>query len=127
MNKLFKPANFLFYFLSIIVFFVVGLYVAKLVGAGKGQMLAGGAIVLFYGLVSSVIAFILALIVANNVNHKTIIAINKILGLVFFLLVCLITYKIITRDKKEDPVKELPKKTTAPAVNEISMLTDCSY
>jgi len=122
MKKLLKPASLLFYFLMVIVFFFIGLYLAKLVGAGKGQMLAGGATVLFYGLVSSGIAFTLALFVAHGVNHNTLIKFNKVLGVLFFLIVSITAYKVITREKKEDPVKDHPKETTAPAQQEIAMV-----
>jgi len=122
MKKLFKPASLLFYFLMVIVFFFIGLYLAKLVGAGKGQMLAGGAIVLFYGLVSAGIAFTLALFVAHGVKHSTLIKFNKVLGVLFFLIVSITAYKVITREKKEDPVKDHPKKTSAPAQKEIAMV-----
>ncbi len=96
MKKLLKPASLLFYFLVIIVFFFVGLYIAKLLDVGKGQMLAGGAIVLFYGLVSAGLAFVLALFVAYAVKHSTLIKINKIIGILFFTLVCIITYLLMS-------------------------------
>ena len=113
MKKLLKPASLLFYFLMVVVFFIIGLYVAKLAGAGKNQMLAGGAIVLFYGLVSSGIAFLLALFVAHGVKHNSVIKFNKILAILFFLLVSITAYKVMAREKKEDPVKVYPKKTAA--------------
>lgn len=97
MKKLIKPASLLFYCLIIILFFFIGLYVAKLVDAGKGQMLAGGAIVLFYGLVSAGLAFVLALFVAFGVKHSTLIRINKIVGTLFFILVCVITYLLMSQ------------------------------
>lgn len=123
MKKLFKPASLLFYFLTVIVFFFIGLFFAKLVGAGINQMLAGGAIVLFYGLVSAGIAFTLALFVAIGVKHSTLIKFNKVLGVLFFVLACIIAYKVFTREKKEDPVKDYSKKTIAPASKEFSMVT----
>ena len=122
MKKLIKPASLLFYFLMVIVFFIIGLFLAKLVGAGKNQMLAGGAIVLFYGLVSAGITFFLALFIAYGVKHNLLVKFNKVLGVLFFLLVCITAYKVITREKKEDPVKNYPKKTTAPTNNEITMV-----
>lgn len=119
MKKLLKPASLLFYLLMVIVFFFIGIYVAKIVGAGNNQMLAGGAIVFFYGLVSTGIAFILALFLAYTVEHPLLIKFNKGLGVLFFLLVCLTAYNFITREKKEDPQKDYPRKTSAPASNDI--------
>jgi energy-coupling factor transporter transmembrane protein EcfT len=99
----------------VIVFFFVGLFFAKLVGAGKNQMLACGAIVLFYGLVSAGIAFTIALFITYTLKHHTLIKFNKVLGLLFIVLAFLIAYKVITREKKEEPVNNYPKKTSAPA------------
>lgn len=103
------------------VFFLIGIYFAKLVGAGENQMLAGGAIIFFYGLVSAGMAFILALFIAYGVRHSTLIKLNKVLGAFFFLLICITAYKFVAREKKEDPAKDYPKKTTAPA-NKITAL-----
>ncbi len=96
MKKLVKPASLLFYILIVILFFFIGLYVAKLVDAGKGQMLAGGAIVLFYGLISAGLAFVLALFVAYAVKHSTLVRMNKIFGVLFFILVCIIAYMFMS-------------------------------
>ena len=128
MKKLFNPASLLFYFLVVIVFFFIGLFFAKLVGAGKEQMLAGGAIVLFYGLVSAGIAFSLALFVAYTVKHHRLIKFNKVLGVLFLVLILLTAYKVITREKKEDPVKDTPKKTTA-SINKVNtwIVYECNY
>lgn len=120
MKKLIKPASLVFYLLIVLVFFFVGMYVAKLVGAGKNQMLAGGAIVLFYGIASAGIAFILAIPLVYRVEHTTIVRINKILGILFFLLIFYTTYKLVTRTKEEAPVEEHSKKTTATVQNKIS-------
>lgn len=120
MKKLINPASLFLYFFTIIVFFFVGIYAAKLIGAGKNQMLAGGAIVFFYGVVSSIIAVIGALFVAHGVNHSTIIRINKILAIFFFLLVGLTSYMFITREKRENPVHENREKTTAPVNEKLS-------
>lgn len=120
MKKLIKPASFLFYFLIVFVFFFLGIYTAKLTGAGKDQMLAGGAIVLFYGLASSAMALIMALFIAYRVSHSTIVKINKIVGILFFLLVILTAYNFITRDKKEIPRKNHPEKTNATVISPVS-------
>ncbi|MGB4838353.1 MAG: hypothetical protein WBP08_05095 [Saprospiraceae bacterium] len=122
MKRLITPASILFSFLMVIVFFLLGIYVSKLVGADKNQMLAGGAIVLFYGLVSSGIAFILSLFIAYKVNQNTLINFNKALGVLFFLLVSITAYNYITREKKEDPATGYPNKTTSPVNNNITTI-----
>ena len=114
MNKLFKPASLLLYLLAVMVFFIGGLFVAKLTGAGKGQMLAGGAIVLFYGIVAAGLAFITALFVARSASHESVVKINKILGAVVIVLAIIIAYNLSTRQKKQDSNDPLPPKTTAP-------------
>ena len=119
MKKLFKPACLLFYFLTVIVFFFIGLYVASLVGAGKNQMLAGGAIVLFYGLVSAGLSFVLALIVAYRVTLRSVITINKILGVLFLVFIGLTAYKIMDQEKNKKPAQTYPNRTTAPVDSSI--------
>ena len=117
MKKLFTPKSLLLYVLTILVFLVGGSVVAALTGAGKNQGLAGGAIVLFYGVISAFIALIISLLIAYKANDKTIVAINKILGIICLIIVSYFVYKRITVDeKKENPVKEVkPLKPTAPA------------
>ena len=117
MKKLFTPKSLLLYVLTILVFLIGGSIVAALTGAGKNQGLAGGAIVLFYGVISAFIALIISLFIAYKANDKTIVAINKTLGVICLIIVSYIVYKQITvDDKKENPVKEVkPHKPTAPA------------
>jgi hypothetical protein len=114
MNKLIKPASLLLYLLTIIVFFVGGLFVSKFLGAGKGQMLAGGAIVLFYGLVTAGLAFIASLFVVRSLSHLTVVKINKVLGAIFIILASVVAYKISTREKNDEPIDNPAPKPTAP-------------
>lgn len=123
MKKLIKPASLLLCFFSVIIFFLAGMYLARIVGAGKNQGLAGGAIVLFYGLVSAVVAFIFALVMAYHISHRVIVKINWVLGIVFFILVFLFVNRIKNLDKKEEPVNDYPKKITAPAPENISLVS----
>ncbi len=122
MNKLLKPACLLMYLLVILVFFIAGMTFAGVFGVAEGKGLAGGAIVFFYGVTTAIIAFILALFVAHNAKLGTIIKINKIFGILFFLAACLFVYRVIIINKNETPAKELPTKTTSPAVESTSML-----
>jgi hypothetical protein len=121
MKKLFKPACILFYFLMIIASFLIGLFIAKLVGAGKGQMLAGGAIVVFYGMVSSGIGLMLSFVVAYYLQTRILIRINIILGFVLIIFMSFGVYKFVNREQAQEPVKEYPKKTTVPANKLIAM------
>ena len=117
MNKLIKPASLLLYLLVILVFFMVGMTIAGVSGVADGQGLAGGAILFFYGVITAIIAFILSLFIAHNAKIGTILKIDKILGIVFFLAACLFVYRAITINKNETPVKEIPTKITAPAAD----------
>ena len=58
MKNFFKPARLAFYLLMLVGFFFLGLYFAALIDAGKGQGLAGGAIVLGYGILFGGVAFL---------------------------------------------------------------------
>ena len=123
MKKLIRPASILFCFLIVVIFFLAGMYLAKLVGAAKSQGLAGGAIVLFYGLVSAVIAFIVALVMVYQVRHGTIVKANWVFGIIFLLLVSLLAYRIKTLDKNEEPVNDYPKKPTSPVPDNQSLFS----
>lgn len=114
MNRMIKPSSLLLYFLSIVVFFVVGLLIAKWTGAGKNQMLAGGAIVFFYGLVSTGIAFIVSLFLVYGADHRIIIGLNKILAVLFLIIASFAAYKAYTREKVDKPTVEYPKKASEP-------------
>ncbi|MBL1213231.1 MAG: hypothetical protein HND52_07740 [Ignavibacteriae bacterium] len=111
--KLFKPINLLFYFLSLINFLFIGIFYAVLTGAAKGQGLAGGAIVLGYGVIAGILALIVSIIFAYILEEKIVLLLNKILGIVFALIVVVIAYRILTIEKKEEYIP--PKKQVTPA------------
>lgn len=117
MKNLIKPASILLYLLTIIVFFTAGFLFAVLTGAAENQGLAGGAIVLFYGVISAFFAFIISLFIAYNAKHKTVTLLNKILGIICIAIACYSIYNHVTGDKKEEtPIKEVkPLKPVAPA------------
>ncbi len=115
MKKLLKPANIAFYFLMLLVFFAIGLYVAGLLGAGKNQGLAGGAIVLGYGVVFGIIAFISSFFIAYQIKHKLIIRFNWILLLLLVLAYGITHYRYLERQnkqKQQQDFKEMPTTET---------------
>jgi len=113
MNKIFKPACLLLYLLTLIIFFVFGVTIARISGAAEGQGLAGGAIVFFYGIIGSFLGFVTAIFIAYWAAHKTIININRIFGMLFIILACLATFRYLEHTKeKEQPKIETPMKTT---------------
>jgi hypothetical protein len=77
-----KPYSFLMYFLAIIAFFFLGLVYAGITDAGKGQMLAGGAIVLGYGVIGMLIGLVFSLIAAFKVKRIIIIRLNVVFILI---------------------------------------------
>lgn len=76
---------FLSILLSIIAFFFIGGIIAKYAGVAKGQGLAGGPIIIFYGLTSIVIGLIATLIVYKFYPDK-ILLFNSLLIIVLLVI-----------------------------------------
>jgi hypothetical protein len=116
MKKLFKPAGILLNLLSLAVFFIIGMYFAGLIEAGKNQGLAGGAIVLGWGILFAGAAFILSFFVSFHVAHKKIVRINWILFVLLLIGYGITHYRFIQRDKlqqeKSKQFKPAPTKPT---------------
>ena len=108
-----KPRSFLLYFLGLITCFFIGLSYAGLVEAGKHQGLAGGAIVLGYGVVASGIGLILALFAAWKANGKTVFRLNIILALCILAFITYVHFKYQERqDAKQQENLGLEQSTT---------------
>jgi hypothetical protein len=75
-KKLFTPANIAFYVLMGIAFFIAGIFYANMIEAGKDQMLAGGAIVLGWGVLFGGIAFIASIFIAYYTSAQIIKRLN---------------------------------------------------
>ena len=99
MSKFFRLASIGFYFLNVLLFFVVGLYAAKLTGAGKNQMLAGGAIVLMWGVMFAGLAFIASIFIVRFASLKTIKTTNWILLILVVFIYGYGYYRLSTRDQ----------------------------
>ncbi len=116
MKTFLRPSNILFYFLSALVFFLIGLIFAGVAGAGKGQGLAGGAIILGYGVLAGGVAFIAAILAARSIGETRVVLFNKILGVLFAFFIAVSTYRFLTREESQaGPDRSVPRKTTAPA------------
>lgn len=100
MSKLFKPQCLLLYLLVIVVFFFVGIVFAGITGAAKGQGLAGGAIILFYGLISAFLALVLSMIFTSKAELSQVVRANKILGLLSLFFIGFFTVKFMLRANK---------------------------
>ena len=109
MKRFFKLANLAFYFLMLIVFFFIGIYVAGFVGAGKNQMLAGGAIVVGWGVMFAFVAFISSFFIAYFVEHKYIVRLNWVLLVLLIMLYGITHLRYLERQKEKEREKEREK------------------
>jgi len=116
MKKALKPYSFLFYFLSIFVFFILGGLFSNFLGVAKNQGLAGGAIVFFYALMAALGALVLAIIIAGRVKAKIIIVSNFVLFSVLAFLLLLGYLRFLEKEKNETPPqkREMVPKPTVP-------------
>lgn len=115
MKKTIKPASLLFSFLSVLVFFIVGIYFAGLIEAGKQQGLAGGAIVLGWGVLFAGIALVISFILTYKVEHRKIVIGNWILLVMLLIGYGITHYRYKQRQKlKEEKDKQLKEKPTTP-------------
>lgn len=122
-HQMFKAYSFLMYFLAIIAFFFLGLIYAGITEAGKGQMLAGGAIVFGYGVIGGFIGLCLALVLGYNLKRHLIIKINVLLTLIIAASFTYFTIKYQKRQKIKEQQKieqQKTKRKTAPVDNKIS-------
>ncbi|MEX2568796.1 MAG: hypothetical protein WD431_22835 [Cyclobacteriaceae bacterium] len=130
MKKLFKPASLLFSLLSLVVFFLVGMIYAGWIDAGKDQGLAGGAIVLGWGLIFALIAFAASFFLTYHLMHKKIIVLNWVLFAFLLAGYGITHYRYVQTEKLQEendfPYKEkpnVPTKTTDPTGMLISLET----
>lgn len=117
-HRLLKLYNLGLYILSVLSFFMLGLYYAKWTGAGDNQGLAAAAIVLGYGVMAAGIALLISFFVAFRFERNTIIRINWFLLLILLIFVCLTAYEVQKRKKDREPAQETPvkpMKTSKPA------------
>jgi uncharacterized membrane protein YjfL (UPF0719 family) len=118
-----KPYSLFMYVLAIIAFFFLGLVYAGITEAGKGQMLAGGAIVFGYGIIGAFIGLCISIVIAIKANRSIIIKLNVLLALVIMASYAHFHLKYQKRQrekiendtiKKEQPINTKP---TAPAAD----------
>jgi len=85
--------------------FLAGIQFAAIIEAGKGQMLAAGAIVLSYGVIGAVIGIFISvfLLISCKSKPKIIVFLNMILAV---LILCLCALFYVKSQKKEAQKKE---------------------
>ncbi|WP_411896182.1 hypothetical protein [Winogradskyella sp. A2] len=118
-HSMLKPYSFFMYFLALIAFFFLGLIYAGITEAGKGQMLAGGAIVFGYGVIGAFIGLCLSLFLACILKRSLIIKVNGLLALIIVASFSYFTIKYQKRQRQklehESQKKEQPKTYEAPS------------
>jgi len=106
MKKLFKPASLLFNLLTLLTFFFVGISFAKLIEAGKGQMLAAGATVLGYGVLFATITFIISFFMTYRLKHKLIVKLNIVFAILLIAFIGYFAYQYQLRQKARSSVSQ---------------------
>lgn len=94
MKKLFTLSSVIMYLLTILVFALTGMTIAGITGAGKGQGLAAGAIVLSYAFYTSMAAFIIALIFCYHSEPVKIKKANRVLAVALIILLAGVALRI---------------------------------
>lgn len=102
MKKLLKPACLLLYLLSLLSFFIIGLWFAGWLEAGKNQGLAGGAIVLGYGLIFGFIGLVLSFFAAYYLKQPLLIKANIILSILLTAGILSIVFNVKERSSSTD-------------------------
>lgn len=100
MRRYFKVHCLLLYLLAFLFFTVVGAGATALSGAADNQGLAGGAIVLFYGLITGFVAFVLSILFVKHGSRKQIIMVNLVLAV--GLLILYVVLRLRHRDEEKE-------------------------
>lgn len=119
-HKMLKPYSWLCYLLVPILCFFIGLSVAGMVDAGKGQGLAGGAIVVGYGVIAAALGLITALFLAGNLSRKALIRLNGIVALCIVLFYGYYHMRYKAREKErtqEEQLREPQHRPTSPTTD----------
>lgn len=122
MKEFFKPASIAFYFLTLLVFFLLGLFYAGLIDAGKNQGLAGGAIVLGWGVLFGGIAFLIALFVGFRIRHKLLVKLNWTLLATLLITYGFAHYRFKSKQKEKNEQEEIQTKPTSPTSDVMALL-----
>lgn len=96
MKEYFKLSNLLFYLLITFIAFFLGMLLAGITGAGKGQGLAGGAIVFGYGVISAGVVFVISIFLAQWFGSAIVVRLNKIMLVVVAVMMALLFYRYQT-------------------------------
>jgi hypothetical protein len=126
MKKLFKPACLLFNILSLILFFFIGLLYAGWIDAGRNQGLAGGAIVLSYGVIFAFVALLFSFFATYRLEHKSVVRGNIILGVLILMSFLWIKFNADERRKERNASQNEKFEPTKP-VNQNRVLAHANF
>lgn len=93
MKRYVKPSSFLFYFLTILVFFFVGVTYVIITGSAEGQGLAAGAIVIGTGVVFAFLALVLSFVALYFSSGRFVKKANLILTILLVLFIAFFIYR----------------------------------
>ena len=126
MKTFFKPSNILFYLLSSFLFFFLGMVIAAITGAGEGLGLAGGAVVLGYGVILGCAACISSIFSVRFLKENYVVLLNKIFAVIITLFTAFFIYRYLTlQDGSEKSIS--PKtKTTLPITGSVNFQSNIS-
>jgi len=122
-----KPYSFLLYLLALVTFFFVGISFAGIVGAAKNQGLAGGAILLGYGMLSALIGLIISIFISYKSPKPLIIRLNVVLTICSIGFYAYYHLKYIENQKIKDQGEqktEQPKQQTIPVGLPVSLVSE---
>lgn len=123
MKKALTPSKIGFYILMLISCLLLGFFIAGFSGAGKNQGLAGGAIVLGYGVIAGAIGFIASFFIASIISKKALVLTNWVLLILILLMAGYTQYRFQERQKEKKEQQETPKRIpTKPAIQSSSIL-----
>jgi hypothetical protein len=114
MNRFIKPVSLIFYLLSMLLAFFIGMAFASISGAADGQGLAGGAIVFMYGIMFAFATFIIALFVVYYLQAKKIVVANRVLIILLVIIAGIFIYRFSLGERYATPVNATPKTKTSP-------------
>ncbi|WP_425077736.1 hypothetical protein [Psychroserpens sp. S379A] len=112
-HRAIKPYSLLLYLLALVAAFFLGLVYANITEAGKGQMLAGGAIVLGYAVLGALIGLVLSLIVAFKSKRSIIIKLNILLAVL--IVASIIFFRIRYQKRQQKKLENEPIKIEQPS------------
>lgn len=120
MKKYFLLSSILLYILNFLLFFLIGIIYVKITGAAEGQGLAGGAIVLFNGLLFGFLGIVIGIIVVYRFSRAQIARLNKVLAALVVLSYGVVIYS--ARLQASENINSMHPEVSSYASSQLSSL-----